>query len=214
MTSGRAAPGDGPDAGVARPAAGYAVVVAAVAVAVLASLALAVAPLGAAVNESARVSRAPRRASTEGPSEPEAQPRRQVTRETLAESDGWLTVGMVAGPLLVLTAGPLLARRRRAAVAARGFCGVLLLAGAVLGALSVGIFYLPAAVLMLVAAGLALTTPRSRPHRVTLVLAGVALTGLLVASIPGSRVVAAVALPAAGFAVAAAIRAVIPSPAR
>lgn len=211
MTHGHAAPPHGADDGAARPAAGYAFVVAAAGVAVLASLVLAFVPMSTTVSESARVTGAPDRTDAEVPAEPEAQTGRQVTHETLAESEGWATVGLVAGPLLLLAGVPLSARRRRPAMAVRGVCGALLLAGTVLGALSFGMFYLPVAALMLVAAGLALTTPGSWPHRVTIVVAGLALTGLLATSITASWAVAAVALPAVAFFAAAVLRAVIPA---
>lgn len=211
MTHEQTAPTHGRDDGARPPAAGYAFVVAAAGVAVLAGLVLAFVPMSTTVSESARVTPAPDPTDVEASSEAEAQTGRQVTHETLAESEGWPTVAIVAGPLLVLAGVPLLARRRGPALAVRAVSGLLLLAGTVLGALSFGIFYLPVAALMLVAAGLALTTPWSRPHRVTTVLAGLVLIGPLATSVPISWAVAAVALPAAGFFVAAAIRAVIPA---
>lgn len=204
-------PADEADHGRPPAAAGYAFVVAAAAVAVLASLVLAVAPMSTTVSESARVTGAPDATATETSPDAEAQSGRQVTHHTLAESEGWATVALLAGPLLLLAGVPLLAHRRGPAIAVRGACGVLLLAGTVLGALSFGILYLPVAALMLVAAGLALTTSGSWPHRVTVVVAGLALTALLATSVPASWAVATVAVPAAGFFVAAAIRAAIPA---
>lgn len=211
MTHQRAAPTHGRDDGAPPPAAGYTFVVAAAGIALLTGLVLAFAPMSAAVSESGNVTPGPDATDAEASSEAEARTDRQVTRETLAESEGWATVAIVAGPLLVLAGVPLLVRRRGPALAVRAVSGLLLLAGTVLGALSFGIFYLPVAALMLMAAGLALTTPWSRPHRVIIVLAGLVLTGLLATSVPISWSVAAVALPAAGFFVAAAIRTVIPA---
>lgn len=211
MTHGQAAPTHGRDDGARLPAAGYAFVVAAAGVAVLAGLVLAFVPMSTTVSESARVTPAPDPTDAEASPEAEAQTGRQATHETLAESEGWATLAIVAGPLLVLAGVPLLARRRGPALAIRGVSGLLLLASTVLGALSFGIFYLPVAALMLVAAGLALTTPWSWPHRVTTGLAGLLLAALLATSVSISWAVAAVTLPAAGFFVAAAIRAVIPA---
>lgn len=210
MTPEQAVSSRGPGNNTPRPAAGYAFVAAAAGVALLAGLVLAFVPLSATVSESASLTAAPDPTDTEASPEARAQTGRQITHQTLAETEGWPTVAIVAGPLLVLTGVPLLARRRRPALALRGVSGLLLLAGTVLGALSFGIFYLPVAALMLVAAALALTTPWTRSHRVTVLVAGLVFTALLATTVPISWAVAAVALPAAGFFIAAAIRAVIP----
>lgn len=80
--------------------------------------------------------------------------RTQETR-TLPEAQGWASLAVVAVPPLVASALPLLSRGRRTALVLRTVAAVLLWGWVVLGALSIGIFYLPSAILMLVAAILA-----------------------------------------------------------
>jgi len=80
--------------------------------------------------------------------------RTQETR-TLPEAQGWASVAIVALPPLAVSALPLLPRGRRTALVLRTVAAVLLWGWVVLGALSVGIFYLPSALLMLIAAILA-----------------------------------------------------------
>ena len=80
--------------------------------------------------------------------------RTQETR-ALPDAQGWASVAVVAVPPLVASALPLLPRGRRRAFVLRTVAAVLLWAWGVLGALSVGIFYLPSAILMLIAAILA-----------------------------------------------------------
>lgn len=75
----------------------------------------------------------------------------KVRRVTLPEAQGWGAVLSVAGPLLVLTGLPLLARTRRGAIVLRGASTIVLAAGVFLGVFSFGIFYLPPAMLLLVA---------------------------------------------------------------
>ena len=86
-------------------------------------------------------------------------PRSQETR-TLPEAQGWASVAIVAVPPLAASALPLLPRGRRTALVLRTVAAVLLWAWVVLGALSVGIFYLPSAILMLIAAILARAHPQ------------------------------------------------------
>lgn len=122
---------------------GSGVVVAAFVVSILAAGFLAFAPVMTSVTESVGVTVTP-----DGDTNSVQDRSKQVRRETLAESQGWRTVTTVAIPLLVLTGVPLLVPRRRWAIFARGASTLLLLTGVFLGALSFGIFYLPAAILM------------------------------------------------------------------
>jgi hypothetical protein len=71
-------------------------------------------------------------------------------QQSLVESAGWGVAGVLAVPVLICAA-PLLfsGRRRRVATIT---AAVLLTTGVVVGAASVGLFYLPSAVLIVVAA--------------------------------------------------------------
>jgi len=91
---------------------------------------------------------------------PQTSDLRSQESRTLAEVQGWASVAIVAVPPVVVSAMPLLPRGRRTALVLRSAAAVLLWGWVVLGALSVGIFYLPSAILMLIAAILA----RSHPH--------------------------------------------------
>jgi hypothetical protein len=140
--------------------AGYRLVVGAFTVSLLVTAFLAFAPMVTSVSQSASV------AVTDGSGAiPEPEGRAEIRHETLPEAQGWTAVTTVAGPLLVLTAVPLLVTGRRAPILVRGTSTALLLAGVVLGALSFGIFYLPPAALMLVATIVAIgaKTPSGAP---------------------------------------------------
>ncbi len=105
------------------------------------------APMITSVEESGRVNMTTEEGVEEGPTERHS----GVRQVTLPEAQGWGAVLLIAGPLLVLTGLPLLARTRRGAIVLRGGSTIVLVAGVFIGALSFGIFYLSPAVLLLVA---------------------------------------------------------------
>ena len=130
-------------------------ILASVAAAVGAAALLAFAPMVAIVEESSQTTVGESiSGGTASPADESTGTRVQETR-TLPETQGWGSVAFVAGPPLVVAALPLLARRGRLAKVLRTLATVLLFGWVLLGALSIGIFYLPSAGLMLVAAILA-----------------------------------------------------------
>lgn len=130
---------------------GYGFVIAAFTIAVAATGVLAFAPLGATVTETA----VPDEDISEDGVRPQAP--EEVTRRSLVEEQGWSEVARIAVPLLLVTGMPLLAPSGRRARILRGASTVLLFSGVVVGILSVGIFLLPAAVLMLIATAVSLS---------------------------------------------------------
>lgn len=137
---------------------GWWFVLASFALACVAAVFLALAPMMAVSEGSSQTTS--RRSTLGGSASPVPQTsdlRSQETR-TLPEAQGWASVAIVAVPPLAVSALPLLSRGRRTALVLRTAAAILLWAWVVLGALSVGIFYLPSAILMLIAAILA------RPH--------------------------------------------------
>jgi hypothetical protein len=124
---------------------GYWFVVAALGFAVLATLAALVVPFGMSQTETAAVT-----VDTEGETEV-TEVTSETRRHTLAETEGWQTVVAVTSPLLLLSALPLLARRRGPAIALRATSTVLLGVVTVLAMFSIGILYLPSAAAMAIA---------------------------------------------------------------
>ena len=137
---------------------GYGLVIAAFVITVAAAGVLAFAPLTTTVTATAVPAD---EISDEGT---RRQPPQDVTRENLSlvEAQGWGEVAGIAVPVLLVTGMPLLAPSGRRARILRGVSTVLLFSGVVLGILSFGIYLLPSAVLMFVAATLALTN-RHKP---------------------------------------------------
>lgn len=82
--------------------------------------------------------------------EPIAEERRS---SSIPGSQGWGTVVRIAIPVLLVAAAPLAAPTGRRGRVLRSASTVLLFGGVVIGAMSVGMFLLPAAILMLIAAG-------------------------------------------------------------
>lgn len=77
---------------------------------------------------------------------------------TLFDVNGWNAIVPLLIPVLI--AGlPLLAPSRRPAVLGRSMSAFILLAFVVLGAMTVGLFYLPSALLMTIAAFMAVRPP-------------------------------------------------------
>lgn len=141
-------------------AGGYSLVVAAFTVSILVAVILAFAPMVTSVSESAGVT-----VTQDEEDVGETERRTAVTHETLPEAQGWGAVAAVGVPLLLLTGLPLLIPWPRAAMVVRAVSTFLLFAGVLLGALSFGIFYLPAAVLMLIATILAFKRTTGDSHR-------------------------------------------------
>lgn len=71
---------------------------------------------------------------------------------SIAQEQGWEVVVRIAIPVLLVAAAPLLTPIGRRGRVLRLVSTILLFAGVVVGAMSVGIFLLPAAILMLIAA--------------------------------------------------------------
>jgi hypothetical protein len=128
---------------------GYGFVIAAFALAVGAAGLLAFAPLGASVTEVAVPE-----ADTNGDG---LRPQEDVTHTSLVEEQGWSDLARIGVLLLLVAGAPLLAPSGRRARVLRGASTVLLFGGVIAGILSVGIFLLPAAILMLIATALSLS---------------------------------------------------------
>ncbi len=128
------------------PAKGYRFVLAAFTVSLLLIVFFVFAPMPASVSHTVTVT-----VTEDGEEIRESERTRAISRETWPESQGWRAVGKVVVPLLVLTGLPLLLPWRPTAIAARTASTALLFFGVLLGALSFGLLYLPAAVLMLIA---------------------------------------------------------------
>lgn len=71
---------------------------------------------------------------------------------SIVQKQGWGVVVRIGIPVVLVAAAPLFAPTGRSGRVLRFTSTILLFAGVVLGALSVGLFLLPAAVLMLIAA--------------------------------------------------------------
>ena len=124
---------------------GYAFAVAAFAAAAAAVGIVAFAPLGQTVEESAQPID-----HTEAPTAPE--PIEEPRSISIAQEQGWGVVVRIAIPVLLVAAAPLLAPIGRRGRVLRLASTLLLFAGVVVGLMSVGMFLLPAAILMLIAA--------------------------------------------------------------
>jgi hypothetical protein len=111
--------------------------------AVATSLVMLLAPLGTEVAATAAGG-----ASTGAPASPEPQTR--VTHPSLLQHEGWSVAAPLSVPVLLSGAGAVAAGRRSRPVLI--LAAVLLGAFIVLAALSVGVFYLPAEVAIIVAA--------------------------------------------------------------
>jgi hypothetical protein len=111
--------------------------------ALIASLVLLLAPLGNEVGSTASTPAASGRAGS--PTEPEA----RVTHPSLLESQGWSVAVPLSVPVVLTGFGVVAARRgwRPALIVVAALLG----AGIVLGALSIGVYYLPAEAAMIVA---------------------------------------------------------------
>jgi hypothetical protein len=129
---------------------GHRIVGAAFVVSVLATALLAFAPMLAVVESVSEV------AAEDGEVASEPERRTEIRVGTLTQAQGWGPVIVIGGLLLLLSGIPLVARRRRTALAVRGMSTVLLFAGALVGAPSFGILYFPVAGLMLMATLVAL----------------------------------------------------------
>lgn len=134
---------------------GWSFVVASVAAAGVAAAFFAFAPMVAFIEVSSQTTVGESASGGTASPVPESTTSRTQGTRTLAEAQGWGSVAFVAVPPLVVAALPLLAPRRRPAMVLRTLATVLLFGWVLLGALSFGTFYLPAAGLMLVAAILA-----------------------------------------------------------
>lgn len=128
---------------------GYAFAVAAFAAAVAAVGIVAFAPLMTTVETGFEREATPAD-QTEASTAPESLEERRST--SIAVSQGWGVVVRIAIPVLLVAAAPLVAPMGRRGRVLRLFSTILLFAGVVVGAMSVGIFLLPAAILMLIAA--------------------------------------------------------------
>jgi hypothetical protein len=135
---------------------GWGFAVASVAAAGAAAAFFALAPVVAIMEESSQTTVGESTSGGMASPAPPTDTRTQETR-TLAEAQGWGSVAFVAVPPLMVSALPLLAPRGRPAKVLRTVATALLFGWVLLGALSVGIFYLPSAGLMLVATILAYT---------------------------------------------------------
>lgn len=136
---------------------GWWFVLTSVAAAVGAAAFLAFAPMVAVVEESSQTGVGQSGAGGTAPPTQDSTDARVKETRTLPEAQGWGTVALVTSPPLIVAALPLLAPRGRAAKGLRTLATVLLFGWVLLGALSFGIFYVPVAGLMLVAAILAYT---------------------------------------------------------
>ena len=135
---------------------GWWFVAASVAAAGVAAAFFAFAPMVAVIEESSQTTLGESVSGGTASPEPEARNARTQETRTLPETrGGWGSVAFVAVPPIVVAALPLLAPRGRPARVLRTLATVLLFGWVLLGALSFGIFYLPSAGLMLMAAILA-----------------------------------------------------------
>lgn len=128
---------------------GYAIVVAAFAAAIAAVGIVAFAPLMTTVETTVQEPVPPVDRS-ETSSAPE--PIEERGSGSIAQEQGWGVVIRIAIPVLLVAAAPLLVPTGRLGRLLRLASTVLLFAGVVVGLMSVGIFLLPAAILMLIAA--------------------------------------------------------------
>jgi|GEM_PF-4872223 len=135
---------------------GYGFVVAAFMVALVVAGVLAFVPLGATATEVAVPAQdVAEDASAQTPVEP--------GRSSLVEEQGWGDVLRIIVPLLLVAGAPLVVPSGGRARIVRGTSTVLLLGGAVVAILSIGILVLPVGVLMLVATVLSLLD-RAQPQ--------------------------------------------------
>lgn len=123
---------------------GYSFVVAAAGLAVLVTGILAFAPLSASVTATA--------VPEDGAEAEPSGSTMEVTRESLPESQGWAVVARIAVPLLLVAGAPLLVPSGRRAWLVRGVSAGLLFGGTVMGILSIGVLFLPSAMLMAIGA--------------------------------------------------------------
>lgn len=128
---------------------GYAFAVAAFAAAVASVGIVAFAPLGTTVEERVEVEGPP---ANETGTSTAPEPIEERRSSSIAQEQGWAVVVRIAIPVLLVAAAPLLAPIGRRGRVLRLASTLLLFAGVVVGLMSVGIFLLPAAILMLIAA--------------------------------------------------------------
>ena len=129
---------------------GHPLVIAATAVSVAMTGVLAFAPLTTSVSAVS---------TDEAGVEAAGRPPERVERQSRTAAQGWGEVARIAVPLVAVTAVPLLAPSGPRARILRTVSTALLFLGAALAILSFGIFVLPSAVLMLVAAALSSGNP-------------------------------------------------------